>query len=149
VRGSVALSRCNAQRPNDVGPVPVSKFDENMPVRAARLPARSAVVRNASDSLVPSSRGGNRLPSDVIRVCDHSRLLSVIAGSKKTAHDGLGDPSILLLRAIIYASIVCVFFVALFVGFDNARSQIRSSLPLNTIKVGEKGKDAEEIKVRI
>lgn len=43
-----------------------------------------------------------------------------------------------------------VFLCAMFVGFETARDQVRSRLPLNVIKIGEKGKEAEtEVKVRI
>ena len=51
---------------------------------------------------------------------------------------------------MIYGSICWAFFAALSIGFDTARNQIGSSLPLNTIKINEKGKGTEtEINVRI
>jgi hypothetical protein len=57
---------------------------------------------------------------------------------------------LLLNPLIIYSGVLVVFFAALAVGFDSARLQIRSPAPLNSIKVGEKGKDVEtELNVRV
>jgi hypothetical protein len=51
---------------------------------------------------------------------------------------------------IVCVGVVGAFFAALGIGSESARIQIQSSLPLNSIKTGEKGKDIEtEIKVRI
>jgi hypothetical protein len=63
----------------------------------------------------------------------------------------LNAPSWLLTHPLIVcAGVLTAFFGALTVGSVSARSSIQSSLPLNSIKAGEKGKDIEtEIKVRI
>jgi len=55
-------------------------------------------------------------------------------------------------RSVLIQSMVAltIFLCAMFVGFETAREQIKSRLPLNVIKIGEKGKEADtEIKVRI
>jgi hypothetical protein len=57
---------------------------------------------------------------------------------------------LLLNPMILCGGILVVFIVAAGLGFNSARNQILSGLPLNKIKVGEKGKDTEtEISVRI
>jgi hypothetical protein len=43
----------------------------------------------------------------------------------------------------LYSVVLGVFFVALGLGTETASLQIRSSLPLNSLKIGEKGKDTE------
>jgi hypothetical protein len=51
---------------------------------------------------------------------------------------------------VICASLLCVFVLAFGVGIFKAQAQIKSTRPLNILKVGEKGKETEtEIKVRI
>ena len=57
---------------------------------------------------------------------------------------------LLLNPAIICGGVLVVFLVALGIGFQSARDQILSRLPLTKLKVGEKGKDTEtEVSVRI
>ena len=57
---------------------------------------------------------------------------------------------VLMNPLIICGGVLLVFIVALGIGAQSARAQIPSSLPLNKIKIGEKGKDTEtEISVRI
>jgi hypothetical protein len=49
-----------------------------------------------------------------------------------------------------FLCVLCGFFLAFGIGVQNARSEIRSKRPLNTITIGEKGKaGASDIKVRI
>jgi hypothetical protein len=57
---------------------------------------------------------------------------------------------LLMNPVILYVAVLGGFFVALGMGIINARQQIRSSLPLNSIRIGEEGKDTEtEMKVRM
>jgi hypothetical protein len=55
-----------------------------------------------------------------------------------------------LKPTVMYGIAMGVFVVALLMGFESARLEIGSPRSLSSIKIGEKGKDAEaEIKVRI
>jgi hypothetical protein len=57
---------------------------------------------------------------------------------------------LLMNPVILYIGVLGGFFVALGMGTVSARQQILSSLPLNSIKIGERGKDTEtEMKVRM
>ena len=57
---------------------------------------------------------------------------------------------LLMNPVILYVAVLGGFFIALGMGIISARQQIRSSLPLNSIRIGEEGKDTEtEMKVRM
>jgi hypothetical protein len=57
---------------------------------------------------------------------------------------------LLINPMFIYGGALVTFFAAILIGYAEARLQIFSPRPLNSIKFGEKGKDTEtEMKVRI